>query len=342
MQRIARLLAAASLLLLVAAHPAAAQQINLLGFGDWGVDSPDHQQVADTMAAYCAKSPAPIDAALSLGDNFYVPLQSADDPAFQRVFEKVYDAKRMNFPFYALLGNHDYDILNGHVKYEWEMQYAAKHPDMRWKIPAIWYRLDLPADHPLVTILMLDSNKENTGAQGSMTPAEWSAQLQWMNQQLTGPRAPWTICCAHHNLYSNGNKGDNGVLIKEWGTLFEKYQVDFYLCGHNHALQHLEIPGIFTSYVVSGGGGAKRDAMLRDNRGPFSRSITGFAAFTIEPDQTTVRLISGDGSMLHEFTRSKAGKVTVTQNTASDPRPANPLKVIQGIDEKAPASGPAN
>jgi tartrate-resistant acid phosphatase type 5 len=322
-------------LLLAAARPASAQQFSFLGFGDWGVDSPDHQQVADAMAAY--SDTHHVSAALSLGDNFYVPVQSADDPAFQRVFERVYDVKRMNFPFYALVGNHDYDLLNGHVKYEWEMLYAAKNPDSRWKMPALWYRLDLPADHPLITILMLDSNKESISKQGSMTAAQWDDQLKWLNQQLAGPRAAWTICCAHHNLYSNGNKGDNGVLIETWGALFEKYKVDFYLCGHNHSLQHLELPGISTSYVVSGGGGAKRDAMLYDNRGPYSRSITGFAAFTIAPQSVTVSLLSGAGAVLHSFIRTKAGQVTVTQNTASDPRPGNPLRVIQGFDATQPA-----
>jgi hypothetical protein len=334
MRRIARWLFV-SVLLLVATRPAAAQQITFLGFGDWGVDSPDHQRVADAMAAY--SDAHHVDCALSLGDNFYVPVQSADDPAFQRIFEKVYDAKRMNFPFYALIGNHDYDLLNGHVKYEWEMLYAAQHPDSRWKMSALWYRLDLPPDHPLVTILMLNSNKESFSKQGSMTPVQWDQQLVWLNDQLAGPRAAWTICCAHHNLYSNGNKGDNGVLIETWGALFEKYKVDFYLCGHNHALQHLEIPGIFTSYVVSGGGGAKRDAMLRDDRGPFSRSVTGFAAFTITPQTVTVSLIGGDGSVLHSFVRAKAGQVTITQNTASDPRPKDPLRVIQGFDATQPA-----
>jgi tartrate-resistant acid phosphatase type 5 len=320
-----------AILFLALTLPASAQQVSLLGFGDWGVDTPEHQQVANTMAAYADKHH--IDAALSLGDNFYVPVQSADDPAFQRVFEKVYDAKRMNFPFYALVGNHDYDQLNGHLKYEWEMQYAAKHPDSRWKMPALYYRLDLPTDHPLATILMLNSNKESFSKQGSMSAAEWDTQMAWLNQQLASPRAAWTICCAHHNLYSNGNKGDNGVLVEQWGTLFEKYKVDFYLCGHNHSMQHLEMPGKFTSFVVSGGGGAKRDAMLYDNRGPFSKSITGFAAFTIEPQSATVSLLSGTGDVLHTFTRTKAGKVTVTLNTASDPRPKDPLRVIQGVGQ---------
>jgi tartrate-resistant acid phosphatase type 5 len=333
MQKFRRVLIALSLaLLIVLPRLAAGQQLTLIGFGDWGIDSPDRQQVADAMAAYAAKSRAPINLALSLGDNFYVPLTSADDPQFVKLFEKTYDAMRMNFPFYALPGNHDYEIDDGHVKLEWEMKYAAIHPDSRWKFPAKWYRLDLPADHPLLTILMLDSNKDNDKA-SSLSATEWNDELQWMNQQLSGPRAEWTMCCAHHTIYSNGAHGDNGVLVEQWGTLFQKYKVDFYLCGHDHSLQHLEPGGLFTSFVVSGGGGAKRKQMLRDNRGPFSRSVTGFAVMTFDPQQTSVTLLSAEGTVYHAFVRTKAGALTTLSNSPSDTRTKHPLQVIQGVGQ---------
>ena len=89
-------------LILLICHPAlcqTSQHLNLLALGDWGLESPDRQQVADAMANFADHSPLPIDCALSLGDNFYVPLTSANDPAFTKLFENTYDAKRLNFPF---------------------------------------------------------------------------------------------------------------------------------------------------------------------------------------------------------------------------------------------------
>ena len=83
--------------------------------------------------------------------------------------------------------------------------------------------------------------------------------------------------------------------------------------------------------------------MLRDNRGPFSRSIAGFADFSFTPDQTTVELLSGTGSVVHAFTGTKSGTVTITLNTASDLRTTQPLRLIQGFDvplRPAPASQP--
>jgi hypothetical protein len=316
------------------------QQLKLLAFGDWGAETPARQQVADSMAAYCAKSAQPIDLALSLGDNFYVPVASADDPIFQKWFENAYDRQRMNFPFYVLLGNHDYQIDGDHARYEAEMDYAVKHPESRWKLPARWYRLDLPKDHPLVTILLLDSNHDNPVKYSSLTVQQWQAELYWIEKQLSGPRAPWTICCAHHIVYSNGKSGDNGVLVTQWASLFKQYNVDFYMSGHDHTMQHLEINGAFTSFVVSGGGGQTVDEMLRDNRGPFSRSVSGFAAASFTPDQATVELLDGSGTIVHAFTRTKTGVVTVTLNTPSEPRAANPLRVIEGFPAPA-ATGPA-
>jgi hypothetical protein len=74
--------------------------------------------------------------------------------------------------------------------------------------------------------------------------------------------------------------------------------------------------------------------MLRDNRGPFSRSTHGFASFRFTPDVATVQLIGADGTIVHEFSRSREGNVTVTLNSPSDPATKHKLKAINGIDDK--------
>ena len=325
------------LLLLLPGNAAAqatrpADELNLLAMGDWGEGKPAQRQVADTMAAYVRSSDRHFTALLSAGDNFYVPLKSIDDPVWQDLFEKMYDPAVLNFPFYIALGNHDYD----QNKFRIELAYAQAHPESRWKEPGKWYRIDLPADHPLVTILMLDSDRD------LMTLDDWNAQIRFLGDELAAPRAPWTICCAHHPLFSNGIIPDNGILQRDWGTLFEKYHVDFYLCGHEHNLQHLEIKGWTPSFILAGGGGAHAHPMLHDQRGPFSRSIYGFVHFDFTPRQATVRYIGFKGDILHEFVRSKSGEVKVTINTPSDKPVTRPLEVIQGLYDKIhPTTEPA-
>jgi 3',5'-cyclic AMP phosphodiesterase CpdA len=290
--------------------------------GDWGEAKSAQSAVAQAMTNYVTAQTQPIDAMLLAGDNFYVPLSGVEDEAWQSLFEQMYDPKKLNFPFYVSLGNHDYD----NAKFKIELDYARLHPKSRWKFPARWYRIDLPANKPLAMILMLDSNQPNLSA------AQWTEQIVWLDRELANPRnAPWVICCAHHPLFSNGVAADNGILQRDWGTLFQKYHVDFYLCGHEHNLQHLEIPNWGPSFVLAGGGGAHSHPMLRNNRGPFSRSVYGFAHFELTPALATVRYIGADGNPLHIFQRTKAGQTTVLLNTKSDSPVDKPLEAIMGI-----------
>jgi tartrate-resistant acid phosphatase type 5 len=47
------------------------------------------------------------------------------------------------------------------------------------------------------------------------------------------------------------------MLIAQWDSLLRRHNVDLYLSGHDHDLQHLEFKGHPTSFVISGGGGAE-------------------------------------------------------------------------------------
>jgi hypothetical protein len=303
-------------------------EVNFLAMADWGQNTPHQRKVAEAMASY-AKKMGNIQCALLGGDNFYLGLSGVDDPVWKNVFEDMYDAKRLNFPFFAALGNHDYQGNKAQI----ELDYARVHPKSRWKMPARWYRIDLSEEKAegktVAMILMLDSNKQVSSAE------DWAAQLKWMDEQLaSAPAGAWKICCAHHTLFSNGAHGDNGVLQVEWGALFKKHNVDMYICGHDHDLQHLEMPGWTQSFVLVGGGGGGVRPMRIDRRGPFSKSTYGFAHFQITPEKTTVRFLGEDGRVLHAFERNRAGSVTLLANTTSDKATTNPLRVIQGVDGK--------
>ena len=308
------------------------QELNFLAMGDWGEGKPAQKTVAETMARYVTSRHARFAGLLTAGDNFYVPVSGTHDPVWQTLFEKMYDPIRLDFPFYVSLGNHDYD----QKKYRWELAYSLEFPQSRWKLPSRWYRLDFPRENSLLTVMMLDSDHD------FMTANDWRQEREFLEQQLARPRAPWTMCVAHHPLFSNGLVGQNGLLQKDWGELFKKYDVDLYLCGHDHNLQHLEIAGWKTSFVIAGGGGAHSAPIVRDSLGPFSRAVYGFAHFQFTPQQAIIRYVGADGQLLHEFVRSKAGQVRVTVTTPSDASIAKPLQVLQGIYDKIhPSTRPA-
>lgn len=163
-----------------------AAEVNLLSMGDWGTNGPGQRTIALTMAKYVQQSGKTFDGMILVGDNFYMNLPGGvNDPVWQSAFETMYDPARLNFPFFAVLGNHDYQ--NG--KDAVELQYAQVHPESRWKLPARWYRLDIPKDKPLVTVLMLDSDKDPLGVE------RWEQEKAWMESELSKPRGTWTICC---------------------------------------------------------------------------------------------------------------------------------------------------
>lgn len=290
---------------------------------DWGMLNQQQKSVAQTLTNYVRSSDTDYTAMLTGGDNIYVQPKHVDDPIWDQVFEQMYDPRVLNFPFFIAPGNHDYE--NGKIPIE--LAYARENPTSRWKFPSTYYRLDFPegAERPLVTILMLDSCKDQMGSRN------WNAETKWLQAELANPRnGTWLVCVAHHPLYSNGDHGDNGVLQQTWGTLFRQYGVDMYICGHDHDLQHLEMPGVTTSFILVGGGGATVRPMRIDRRGPFSKSSYGFADLNITPTKLTVRFIGGEGQVLHAFERIKSGEVDVIKGGERDvAKPRTPRSINQ-------------
>ena len=311
----------ASLLLMIMFLTAAGcgpkPEVSILSMGDIAQVGPGQARVAAALERHVTASPRTYDALFTAGDNFYMKLTGVDDPKWQTLFEDLYNPAVLNFPFYVALGNHDYDKLEGGgFKWQIEMAYSKANPQSRWKLPAKWYRVELPAgaEEPLVTVLVFDSYKTALGE------TAWAEQLAWLRGELTRPRkSKWLVAVAHHPLFSNGSHGDNGVMQRELGPLFEKHDVDLYICGHEHDLQHLEMPDRRTSFMLVGGGGAATRPMRVDTRGPFSRSLHGFADLHFTPDRVTVRYVAVDGSVVHAFEKTPGrGKVRVIDTTGSD------------------------
>lgn len=291
--------------------------VNILAFGDWGqTNSPAQRATAKQMATYATKNNVKFDAALTLGDNFYSKMPGGvTDARWEVEFERMYDRQALPMPFYAALGNHDYEPDKDAA----QLAYAKQHPESRWKMPDRWYRVEIPADKPVVSVLVLDSNYPVQPPKRALSPEQWAAQLKWIKTELSKPRpGKWIIATAHHPVFSNGQHGDTKRIFEEWGPLFKEHKLDFFLCGHDHDLQHLEVAGWPTSFILAGGGGAKIRVMKRDDRGPFSRTLNGFFHLQLTPEMATGKFVSAAGDVVHEFTRTVAGKVKVIKTTGRD------------------------
>lgn len=295
--------------------------LDFLAIGDFGTGAADQRGVAEAMATFCkAKSIKPA-ALIMLGDNFYSARRepfTARAQRWQTDIEDMYPVADFACPMPAILGNHDYHDNPGGEKAQLEYARSGK----RWHMPAKWYRMDLGGNQPLLTLLFVDSNfpevsggmdKKRGVPRACLSAAEVAQQQQWLEKQLAGPRAAFTLVVGHHPLYSNGAHGDTPALIKAWDGLFQQARVHAYLCGHDHDLQHLELQGRFTSHVLSGGGGAGIRALKGAGKRamPYGLATHGFSHLALRPDSLVISHHDATGTLLHRFTKRQDGRVEV-------------------------------
>jgi tartrate-resistant acid phosphatase type 5 len=304
--------------------PVAGGVSHLLMVGDWGtaVNFTDQAAVASAMQSYVANRGFSPDALFMLGDNFYGQMPGGvSSPRWQTQFEDLYPKSVYPGPAYAVPGNHDYQNAPT-SKYVGQLAYAQLGTS-RWTMPSRYYRFTYPAVNPTVTFIALDSNMPNEPAQPFPAPdasyytqsdADRQVQLAWLTATLQEPlTTPFLVIVGHHPLYSNGPHGDNQTLIRDWDPLLRSSGAHLYLAGHDHDLQHLEFAGHPTSFVLSGGGGAALDTLnpAEAARGPFAEEVHGFTHLQVRPDLMIVRHLDTNGSLLHKFTKTPAGVVTI-------------------------------
>lgn len=287
-----------------------AGSIDLLAIGDFGSGDDRQRAVARGMARYTGALGKKPEGLLLLGDNFYGPMKGGlESSRWMSGFSHVFPSATYPCPCWPVLGNHDYHDTPGNEQVQ--LGYAASlDRKTRWTLPAKYHRLDLPADKPRVTVLLLDTNWEkiNRRVHGDRVPCwmkaeEKDAQIAWLEKELASPRAPFTVVVGHHPVYSDGSHQDTPELVAELGPLFQKHGVHLYLCGHDHDLQHLELEGLKTSFVVSGGGGARLHSHGELRKGATVIDAHGFSHLTIAGDRLHLRHIDPNGKILHAFSK---------------------------------------
>jgi tartrate-resistant acid phosphatase type 5 len=294
----------------------------LLMIGDWGYeDAKAQSKVAAAMAAYAKSRALRWQALMLLGDNWYGPLPGgAQSARWQTQFEEMYPASVFDCPAYAILGNHDYQNMPV-SKVDAELEYARTAQSggkpTRFTMPSRWYRFDFPAKDPLITFIALDSNMpkaKKNDVDFTLTEQDAAQQLAWLEGELKRPHTTaFLVVMGHHPVYSDGPHGDHPVLIKDWDPLFRKYKVSAYLAGHDHDLQHLEFAGHPTSFFLSGGGGADLYNLKVDpgSRGPYAEKVYGFSHLSATPQKLTLRHLDESGLVLHAFTKTPQGAISI-------------------------------
>jgi hypothetical protein len=91
-------------------------------------------------------------------------------------------------------------------------------------------------------------------------------------------------------------------MIEHVKPLFDKYHVQFYICGHDHDLQHLREKGGKTDYIVTGAGGEPRPASTNE-LSIYSNSLPAFSLISFKADSMQLCFVSSKGEVVYRYAR---------------------------------------
>jgi predicted phosphodiesterase len=262
------------LVLALAGSSAAQTRVAFLAAGDYGVGGSRELALGMRMKSYESRNAANM--LVFLGDNDYTESPAEFRENWRRSFGW---ARRTGLRVAGVLGNHDHEVGRG--RYEFRLL----------GMPGPYYTRRLGD----AQLFFLDSTRV-TGR-----------QTTWLEQQLEDSTATWKIAVLHHPPYTcGGHRGDSKVQGR-WVPLFESYDVQLVLAGHDHNYQRFATRDGVT-YVVHGGGGAR---LYRPRACPSSYPLRvraryehGFLSVSIGPDDLAVSAVDLRGRVTDRFSLS--------------------------------------
>lgn len=284
--------------------------LSFLVVGDWGRKGAYNQsQVAHQMGRIGEK--LSIDFVISTGDNFYDDgLKGIKDPAFQNSFTKVYTAQSLQKQWYNVLGNHDY---RGNV--EAQLNPLFRRIDSRWLCLRSFIVNTEIADFffidttPFVDKYFLRPKHHRYDWRGVLPRNEYlSNLLKDLDLALRNSAANWKFVIGHHSIKSIGHHGDTKELVKQLLPILEENNVDLYMNGHDHCLQHISSNTSPMQFLTSGGGSKawKGDFnVMNKDEHKFYYDGQGFMSVHLTRTDASVAFYDIYGRVLHNLNLSK-------------------------------------
>jgi hypothetical protein len=210
-------------------------------FGDSGENSPGQHAVARAIAA----EPVPPDLAVIVGDVNQPAPNGASPPgrgaaAYASCFFEPYRTLLPAIPFYALPGNHDYDIENGRA-FLGLFTLPRNGPSGLVAETSYWL------ERAGTLLIVHDTNQSPSVLEATSAP--WHAEV-------AARPADFRVVFQHHPPYSSGpNAGETpGAMRTLLAPLFSRTGVDVVFSGHDHFYERTHpIDGVV--YVTTGAGG---------------------------------------------------------------------------------------
>lgn len=282
--------------------------------------------VAKAMATYASTYPA--DFLLALGDNFYNNgVSSVEDALWTTYYKDVYNYDSLMVPWYAILGNHDYGSNKGAGSTQAQLEYS----DGRWHAGHCYMQsFTVPNTAVTVDIVFVDSTllapeeTYQTSTASGLSAEDQSdrrqQQIDCLESYLAGSNAHYLLVAGHYPIFSTGKNGPGDMVSMKEVLLpyLLQYDVDAYLCGHDHFMEHLSYQyggGKQMDFIISGAAG-KPDNQLYS--GAYCNATMRFAAATggftiaqISATELQLSFVDYNGEGLYTMTRKQSRQVQV-------------------------------
>ena len=181
-------------------------------------------------------------------------------------------------------------------------------------------------DYQNTRFISIDSN----GIQSLPSALE---QRKWLKSVLENTHQKWIVVVMHHPLYSTSRGRDYFYLRTLFKSLFEKYNVDLVLSGHDHSYgramhipneEQLNKPG--PVYVVTHASPKVYDLKFSAQMDKLASNTAMYQLIDVSKDSIRFGAYTSDGELFDGFTIRKdvAGNRTVTEHA-----PPNDLNYLR-------------
>ncbi|CAN0876803.1 Purple acid phosphatase 8 [Linum grandiflorum] len=279
--------------------------------GDWGRKGDYNQsRVAYQMGKIAEE--VNVDFVISTGDNFYDDgLKGVDDPAFYQSFSDIYTAPSLQKPWYNILGNHDY---RGNV--EAQLSTSLQDKDSRWICHRSFILNTNVAEFFFVDTTpfsdkYFDEPEDHVYDWSGLLPNRatyLSNLLRDLDSGLRASNARWKIVVGHHTIKSAGHHGNTVELEAQLLPVLEANNVDLYVNGHDHCLEHISSSRTRLQFLTSGAGSKAWKGDIRSWNADEMKLYydgQGFMTLQISPDDVGVVYYDINGNVLHQWSTSE-------------------------------------
>src|SRR6202012_2401120 len=231
-------------------------------------------------------------------------------------------------PWMPSPGNHENELGNGPIGYQAYQTYFSvpESPGQAEGTRRLWYAFT--AGSVRVISIANDDVAYQDGGNSYVRGYSSGAQKAWLEKELAATRAnrdiDWIVVCMHQVAISTVDKfnGADLGIREEWVPLFDKYNVDLVVCGHEH---HYE-----RSHPIRG---------QEENR-TLTPKPASVATDVIDTTKGTVHMVIGGGGTSipsnELFFNPPACRVIVA--VGSSPDPATGKRAPVYVKEDAPWS----